>query len=161
MKNKRNIAHMTDVLFTLGLLCVFAASALAVVLIGAHVYKTTTSHMDANYTTRTSLSYAAEKIRWHDESGKVTVGKIEEETALILPETIDGKEYVTYIYEEEGALKELFTEKENEVKKSQGETILEVRDFTIETLTGGFLRFTASDENEHSVSLLIHTQSEE
>ena len=59
MNPSRNQKHFIDVLFTLGLLCVFAASALAVVLIGAHVYKTTAADMDANYTTRTSLSYIA------------------------------------------------------------------------------------------------------
>lgn len=160
MKNKRNITHMIDVLFTLGLLCVFAASALAVVLIGAHVYKATTSHMDANYTTRTSLSYVAEKIRRYDESGSVAIGSIEDAAALILPESIDGREYVTYIYADNGTLRELFTEKDKEVKKSQGEAILEVQDFTIETATGGFFRFTAADKEERSVSLLIHTRSE-
>ena len=62
MNPSRNQKHFIDVLFTLGLLCVFAASALAVVLIGAHVYKTTAADMDANYTTRTSLSYIAKEI---------------------------------------------------------------------------------------------------
>lgn len=160
MNPSRNQKHFIDVLFTLGLLCVFAASALAVVLIGAHVYKTTAADMDANYTTRTSLSYIAEKVRQHDESGSIFLGKVEDRDALIFLETIEDKEYATYIYEDEGYLKELFTQKEKEPKKSQGESILEVTDFTIQEASMGLFRFTAADRQKHSLSLLIHVQSE-
>lgn len=161
MKSKRNASHMIDMLFTLGLLLVFAASALAVVLIGAHVYKTTAANMDTNYTSRTSLSYAAEKIRQHDESGSIFTGKVEDEDALILLETIDGKEYATYIYEDDGMLKELFTDKNTSVQKKLGDAILEVQNFTIEALEGGFIRFTATDKENHTLSLLIHPQSKQ
>ena len=92
MNPRQHQNHFIDVLFTLGLLCVFTASALAVVLIGAHVYQSTAEDMDANYTTRTSLSYMAEKIRQHDVSGSVSMGKIEDRDALILLETIEDKE---------------------------------------------------------------------
>ena len=160
MNPRQHQNHFIDVLFTLGLLCVFTASALAVVLIGAHVYKSTAEDMDANYTTRTSLSYMAEKIRQHDVSGSVSMGKIEDRDALILLETIEDKEYATYIYEDEGYIKELFTQKENTPKKSQGESILEVTDFTIQETSRGFFRFTAADSKKHSLSLLIHVQCE-
>ena len=73
MNPRQRQNHFIDVLFTLGLLCVFAASALAVVLIGAHVYQSTAADMDANYTTRTSLSYVAEKVRQHNESGSISL----------------------------------------------------------------------------------------
>ena len=63
MNPRQHQNHFIDVLFTLGLLCVFTASALAVVLIGAHVYQSTAEDMDANYRPATSLSYMAEKIR--------------------------------------------------------------------------------------------------
>lgn len=42
-----------DVLFTLALFCVFCASALAVVVIGADVYTSTARSMDDNFSTRT------------------------------------------------------------------------------------------------------------
>lgn len=160
MNPRQRQNHFIDVLFTLGLLCVFAASALAVVLIGAHVYQSTAADMDANYTTRTSLSYVAEKVRQHNESGSISLGKIQDRDALILLETIEDKKYATYIYEDEGYLKELFIQKDKEPKKSQGESILEVTDFTIQEVSRGFFRFTATDRQKHSLSLLIHVQSE-
>lgn len=58
--------HITDLLFSLGLLCLFTISSLTVLLIGAHVYKQTALDMKTNYTTRTALTYVAEKVRQHD-----------------------------------------------------------------------------------------------
>ena len=48
--------HVVDFLFTLALFCVFAASALMVVVIGANVYRQTVRGMDSNYDSRTSLT---------------------------------------------------------------------------------------------------------
>ena len=58
---QRNRGSVIDVLFTLALFCVFCASALAVVLIGADVYTSTARNMDQNFSTRTAVSYVAEK----------------------------------------------------------------------------------------------------
>ena len=41
--------HVVDFLFTLALFCVFAASALTVVVTGANVYRQTVRRMDQNY----------------------------------------------------------------------------------------------------------------
>ena len=38
--------HITDLLFSLGLLCLFTISSLTVLLIGAHVYKQTALDMN-------------------------------------------------------------------------------------------------------------------
>ena len=100
--------HATDLLFSLGLLCLFTISALTVLLIGAHVYKQTALDMKTNYTTRTALTYVAEKIRQHDSADSISLGTIEDVPALELAESIDGISYITYIYEDENALKELF-----------------------------------------------------
>ena len=94
------------------------------------------------------------------KSGSIFLGKVEDRDALIFLETIEDKEYATYIYEDKGYLKELFTQKEKEPKKSQGESILEVTDFTIQEASKGLFRFTAADRQKHSLSLLIHVQSE-
>lgn len=62
MRNKRkNQGHIVDLFFTLSLFCLFAASALIVVIIGSDVYRKTTANMEENYATQTALSYTAEK----------------------------------------------------------------------------------------------------
>ena len=57
MHFKNENRHMVDVLFVLSLFCVFAFSALMLVIIGADVYKKTAAHMDTNYASRISYAY--------------------------------------------------------------------------------------------------------
>lgn len=68
--------HVVDFLFTLALFCVFAASALMVVVIGANVYRQTVRGMDSNYDSRTSLTYLTEKVRQNDAANAVTIRSV-------------------------------------------------------------------------------------
>lgn len=80
--------HITDLLFSLGLLCLFTISSLTVLLIGAHVYKQTALDMKTNYTTRTALTYVAEKVRQHDSTSSISLGTLEDAPALELSESL-------------------------------------------------------------------------
>ena len=64
--------HVIDLLFTLALFCVFAASALLVVLIGADVYESSARGMDRNFGLQTSLHYVAAKVRQNDAAARST-----------------------------------------------------------------------------------------
>ena len=151
--------HITDLLFSLGLLCLFTISSLTVLLIGAHVYKQTVLDMKTNYTTRTALTYVAEKVRQHDSTSSISLGTLEDAPALELSESIDGVSYITYIYEDENALKELFVQASQPVTKSQGETILAIQNLSMEQASEHLLRFTVTDEENTSASLFIHIRS--
>ena len=63
------------------------------------------------------------------------------------------------IYEDENALKELFVRASQPVTKSQGEKILAIQNFSIEQAGENLLRFTVTDEENTSASLLIHIRS--
>lgn len=76
--------HVVDFLFTLALFCVFAASALMVVVIGANVYRQTVRGMDSNYDSRTSLTYLTEKVRQNDAANAVTIRSVGDSPALVL-----------------------------------------------------------------------------
>ena len=95
---KKNHTHVTDVLFTLSLFCLFTACAFLVILIGIQVYKTTVSDLEDNYSSKTALSYVTEKLRQHDFAGGVSVTSLEGETALVLADDAEGETYLTYIY---------------------------------------------------------------
>lgn len=151
--------HITDLLFSLELLCLFTISSLTVLLIGAHVYKQTALDMKTNYTTRTALTYVAEKVRQHDSTSSISLGTLEDAPALELSESIDGVSYITYIYEDENALKELFVQASQPVTKSQGETILAIQNLSMEQAGEHLLRFTVTDEENTSASLFIHIRS--
>ena len=61
--NQKQDKHIVDVLFVIGLFCIFALSSFFLISIGANIYRKTVAHMDENFNTRTSLSYVVEKIR--------------------------------------------------------------------------------------------------
>ena len=94
---QRNRGSVIDVLFTLALFCVFCASALAVVLIGADVYTSTARNMDQNFSTRTAVSYVAEKVRQSDAAGAVALGEIGGGQALVLTKEGESGLFKTYI----------------------------------------------------------------
>jgi hypothetical protein len=55
--------HVVNVMFTVLLLGVFALSVVFVSVLGAEVYQSSAAKMQANFDTRTSLVYIAEKVR--------------------------------------------------------------------------------------------------
>ena len=83
MKGKQENHHIVDVLFVLALFCVFAVSALILLLIGANVYQKTVNDMDANYNGRTAVSYITEKIRQNDSDSAVSVGTLMGKPSII------------------------------------------------------------------------------
>lgn len=159
MKSKYGHRHIIDIVFTLALFCVFAASALLVVLIGANVYKSTTSMMGLNFETRTSLTYVSTKIRQNDSAGGVLLGELEGVPALILTREIDGDGYNTWIYHYEGALREIFAPENSMVAPQNGQKIMEVKSFKMETAAPGALRFTSVDSLGRDISLVISPRS--
>ena len=61
--------HMIDFLFPVALFFVFALSALALILLSAGIYQSTTETSSLQYTARTALAYIGEKIHQNDENG--------------------------------------------------------------------------------------------
>jgi hypothetical protein len=150
--------HITDVLFLLTLFGVLAASSLLVVMMGANVYRQTASELDEHFLTRTPLAYVAAKVRQHDMTGAVYVTELENTAALVLEDTFGEYVYQTWIYYDEGSLKEIFLQKGEEVKKSFGLAIMETPAFLIETPAEGLLRFTAGiADSEISLDLSLRT----
>ena len=132
--NHRNQSHTADLLFTIGLFCVFAAAAFILVMIGIQAYQNTVEHMQDTFSTRAAISYVAEKLRQHDA-------------------------YVTYIYSDGETLYELTVRDGTEVTASMGEQIMAVRDFTISDAGDGFYAFSASDSGGRTVRFLTHLRS--
>jgi len=154
-------SYMIDVLFTLALLCVLAASALMVVLIGANIYKETVWRMDQNFSTSTSLMYVSTKIRQNDASGDVFLSKVDSLPALVLENTYNGIVYQTWIYHDNGALYEIpLVQKGTAVRRGDGHSVVEVGRFYISEEAGGLFRFTSQNKDGNSVSLLISLRSE-
>lgn len=156
----RNRTHVTDILFTLSLFCLFTACAFLVVLTGIQVYRTTVSDMEDNYSSKTALSYVTEKIRQHDFAGGVSVVSLKGENALVLKDQADGETYLTYIYAYEDYLWELSVKEGTPVSRDMGQKIIQVQDFSIKKKENGFFELSASDSRQNPLTILFHLRSE-
>ena len=158
-KTRSGQSHTTDLLFTVGLFCLFAAAAFILVMIGIGAYQHTVEQMQDTYSTRTAVSYVAEKLRQHDESGGVSLGQVEDYPALVLLDDVDGTPYVTYIYSDGETLFELTVREGTAVTADLGEPILAVKDFTISDAGNGFYEFSASAADGSTVRYLTHPRA--
>ena len=151
--------HMIDFLFSVALFFVFALSALIVILLAARIYQSTTEHSSLNYTSRTSLSYISEKIHQNESDGAVYLGNFDGYEALVMEQKLEDVTYYTYIYACNNELKELFTSDTSGIKASSGQTILEIKDFSMEEISDNLFKFSCTDENNQQASTMIGVRS--
>ena len=161
MRNK----PIVDILFLLALFSVFLISALFIVLFGAKIYRNTVSGMEANFKSRTALSYVTEKMRQFDHSGGAAVIHYGETPVLVLNERVGDNDYSTFLYEQDGYLTELTARSDYDFDLTGGTKVVPVSGFFVERVTDSLYRFTLTDENGESVSYYVaeysHTNNEE
>ena len=161
MKLQTTRGHMSGFLFTLALFFVFAASSVTVLLISSGTYSKTAVQTEANYNMRTALTYIAQKIRQSDSGGSISIGKLENMDALLIRQTYDNSSYTTYIYVQEGTLKELFIKDGSSVSPESGQPLLELDALAMEETENGLFRFTATNTGGESFELLAAPRSTE
>ena len=157
MKLKKR--HMTDLFFSLSLFGVFSVCSFMLILIGVQIYRSSASQLSSTYSTRTALSYTAEKIRQHDREGSVSLTEINGETALVTKEQIGEETYMTYIYPEDNHLCELSVKEGTRPSPLAGELILEVKSFQAESLSDSLFRFTIATEQNNTHSVVVGTKT--
>ena len=161
MKFRNGHHHMFDLLFILALFCVFAASGLFIVIIGSKVYKSTINQMQDNYQTRTSLSYVCEKIRQNDTKNALSIETINHTTVLVLTQNYEDTPIKTYIYQQEGFLKELFITENQIPDLSSGQNIMEIEDFEIEKIEPHLYHFISTDTSGRTTDIYLSPKCEE
>lgn len=109
--------------------------------------RSTTESSARNQVGRTALAYVSEKLHQGDADGDVFIGALGEEPALVLRRQSDGGTYCTYIYEYEGALRELFLKEGAEVPPENGSVIAEIEAFSMEKISDGLFSFVCREES--------------
>ncbi|MGN0377212.1 MAG: DUF4860 domain-containing protein [Suilimivivens sp.] len=157
--NKRQENHIIDVLFVIALFCIFALSAVFLITIGANIYGKTVSHMESNFSSRTSFAYITEKIRQADKNGSVNIGEFDGRPALFITETLEGTDYITYLYEYDGYLKELMVRRDTPLSPSAGQDIMEISEFSLTKVNDKLFAFTIATDSENRCSLYVSQKS--
>lgn len=161
MESRTKRRHMIDFLFPVTLFFVFALSALTVILIAAGIYRSTTESSARSFSSRTSLSYISEKLHQNDCAGTVSIGSLDGCEALIIEQTHQDTIYRTYIYAYEDSLRELFSRADMDAKASDGKAILEIQAFSLEQISDQLLKFSCTDQNEQTASMIISLKSKQ
>lgn len=149
---------ISELIFTIALFAVFLISGVLLVFFGAGVYQKTTSESNINDTIVTSLSYIQEKVRQCDHEDSVKVVNSNGITALALCSTYNDEKYITYIYYDNGGLKELFIKDGQEIIPSGGETITEINDLSI-TDNNSLINIILTDTQDNTHELYINASS--
>ncbi len=154
-----NRQHTVDSLFTLSLLGVFAISALLVTVFGANTYEKIVSASRKTYESTTALSYVREKIRQNDAAGCISVERLEDTDVLSLKSSVNGRSYITYVYYQDGMLRELYQQEGYDLPLSAGQGILKVHGLSMEQVSDSLLRFTAIDEDGSESEITVALNS--
>ena len=151
--------HMLDMLFPLGLLLAFAASAVMVILMAANLYTRTAQDSSRAYTARTVLAYVTEKVHQNDVEGGVSAGSFAGCPALILERNNEGTTYCTYLYAYDGSLRELMVQQGTEARPGDGIEILPLKAFLPRQETENLIYVTCTDENGKTAESFLNISS--
>ena len=154
MKKKGQTNHSIYGLMALLLFCVFAGCILSVLLSGADTYQRLVSRDQDTYGQRTCVQYISNRVRQTALPGKAEVTSFEGESCLVLPETIDGTEYVTRVYCYDGWIRELFTLRDGDFLPEEGEKLLEAEGLSF-SIKSGLLSVELVDTDGEAVQWML------
>ncbi|WP_313528065.1 DUF4860 domain-containing protein [Anaerotignum sp.] len=139
----------------------FSACMLATLLAGAKVYQGVSAVLDEQYSTTTCINYLSAKVRHYDQQGGIGLTKIGDKNSMALYESYDGEEFVTYVYEFDGYLMELFCSVEGEFLPEDGQQIMPI-DILEVTMENNLLSiYCKRMEEEASTVLALHSKGKE
>jgi len=152
MSSKNSIAS----LFSVVLFAIFALCIVAVLLMGMNTYQKLNQRDQAAFSQRTCAHYLTTKIRQSADPAAISITQLGEGSALILPESYEGEDYLTYIYCSGGWLREYFTAEESAEDPELGEKVLPAASLNI-ALEGQLLsvEVTVTDGSTQDFALFI------
>lgn len=115
----------TELLFSMILFLVFALCSVFTILIGSKVYENIRIRDDRTFHNDTALAYITNKIRQADREDMAVIREENGIPVLILSMEAAGSVYETWIYTQDGVLKELFTEQGSGLGTDDGLTIMD------------------------------------
>ena len=130
---KQEERHIIDILFVIGLFCIFALSTIFLISIGADIYGKTVSNTEINFNDRTSFAYVTEKIRQADRSGAITASTLEGRSVLKL---------------------------QTPLSLSAGQEILPVSDFSVSRIQDNLLQITIHTADGDDCSLSVSLKAD-
>ncbi len=111
--------------------CLFLGMSLQTILLGAHVYKKLEQDAVAHFEQRVPVAYLTMKIRQNDRRQGIRADSVGTQDALVLTETIEGKNYETWLYVDEGSLYEVYIQQGDTFCAGDGEEVMALEAMTV------------------------------
>lgn len=147
MRERTERKHVIDFLFPLALFFVLTATSVALVVLASGTYSRQVQDSEDSFASRTALSYVTEKIHQADEYGAVYAGTFDGQDAIVIRQTYSEQTYVTYLYEYDGYLRELFIQDGVDAKASDGRRILASDSFSFEESQEGLFHLYCTNKD--------------
>ena len=158
---KRIHQHSIDFLFSIAIFFVFSATAVLVLILSSNIYKTVVANSDHNFEIGTSISYITEKIRQNDNSETQDIYLCEFDSceALAISQNYNDINYITYIYEHEGFLKESFIQEGVSASANSGTSIMEIGQIEFSQTNDNLLCVTCTSKTGQIATSFISIHS--
>lgn len=153
---KGQASHKIDMGFVLAIITLFAATSLALVLIGAKQYKYINNTIDTNHDNRVVSSYLTEKIRQGDSDNNISICELKGVPALAIETAEENVTYTTYIYCYENYLCELVVTKNSVFELSSGQKILELKDLKLTFANDSLIQAEITNTNGDKQTLFFN-----
>lgn len=137
---KEKFKH-TTALFKGFVLFTFVLVSMILILVGSNAYANISGTMDNNAVLRTASGYLTNKERELGSSLRI------EEDVLVFETEIEGEKFSSYIYYDEGFLKEDFLPEDYEFQRGGGELITALDDFSLDKQAEGVRVLMRQGEN--------------
>lgn len=158
MRRHSDTRHIVDTLFVLALFAVFAICSMLLITFGANIYKKTVDNLDEHYNLTTSTTYITEKFRHSDSAGAHSVTSFGDGNAFKINSIVDNVHYSTYIYQDNGYLKELYTKSENPLPPESGQRLLPINSFDVEKKNDYTYIFSIEDTSGQRTSFTLSSK---
>lgn len=145
-----------DTVFVLILFAVFVITALFISSSGALAYKNAVDQMETRFNRQTCISYITAKLRANNESGKISIGELDGIEALCITDTFGEEEYVTYIYQYEGMVREMFCNANISLDPITGSALTEAKALEF-SADGNLFTVMLTDKNDIVTTVYINT----
>ena len=159
MKKLSRTEHPVSGLFTQLLFAVFALFLMLMLLFSARVYKNTVENSQSETALGTAAAYITTKFRQHDTPDSIFTGELNGNSALCFRDSLNGQDYITYIYLDNGNLKELFTPENSGANASAGTAIAALKDFRIQDQGDGFYHITLQSTKGTTEEFYLHSSA--
>ncbi len=150
MRQRKPVTHSADILFVLGLVCLFGVCSLLVVLFGGRVYQHIVENSNRTDQQRTAFSYISNKLRSAD-GDEIKLLEGDGMQILRLTEALESGEYQTYLYYYDGAVRELTLKKGEIFNPASGEWVVNASGLSF-TQEGQLLTYILLDADNQSMS---------